>query len=229
MDKLRYRVSMVLLCGAVALMFVGMLSAQQTSQSTHSLYWHQRASHFRGLPNDPGEIIFLGDSITDGCNWCEMLGDPKVKNRGISGDVTQGILDRLDEVVESRPAKIFLMIGINDLARGISEKEILANIKRIIQRVLKKSPDTQVYLESLLPVNPDFRLFLNHTRKQDEIRNTNKVLKRMAEDYGLQFVDLYPLFADKDDKLRPEFTNDGLHLTGAGYAEWKKALLPHIR
>ena len=207
----------------------GLCSAQQARKTEHSLYWHQRASHFKTLPNDQGEIIFLGDSITDGGNWTEMFPNARVKNRGISGDTTQGILDRLDEVVESKPAKIFLMIGINDLALGLSEKEILANVKRIVQQIRRHSPDTSIYLESMLPVNPDFGLFPGHTRKRDEVLNINKVLERMAEDYGLRYVDLYRLFAGKDEKLRPELTNDGLHLTGAGYALWKKAVTPYIR
>jgi lysophospholipase L1-like esterase len=216
-------------CVALFLILCGWLSAQEVPKTEHSLYWHQRASLFRRLPNELGEIIFLGDSITDGNNWSEMLGNPLIKNRGISGDTTQGILDRLDEVVESRPAKIFLMIGINDLAQGLSEKEVLANIKRIVQQIRRQSPDTAIYLESMLPVNPDFGLFPAHTSKRDEILNINKVLERIAEDYGLRFVDLHSLFAGKDNKLRPEFTNDGLHLTGAGYAVWKKAVTPHLR
>jgi lysophospholipase L1-like esterase len=207
----------------------GEVHALQTGGHQHSLYWHQRASHYRQLPNERGEIIFLGDSITEGCDWGEMFQDPLVKNRGISGDVTQGILDRLDEVVESRPAKVFLMIGINDLAEGLAEKEVLANIKRIIREVRKRSPDTKLYLQSLLPVNPDFKVFPDHVDKAVEIKNINTVLRRLATDYGAVFVDLYPLFIGERDKLDPEYTNDGLHLTGAGYAVWKKAVAPYLR
>ena len=140
---------MALAASALVLIAIGDLSAaQEQSGSQHSLYWHQRAGHFRLLPNDRGEIVFLGDSITDGCDWSEMFHNPLIKNRGISGDVTQGVLDRLGEVVESKPAKIFLMIGINDLARGLTEKEILANIESIIREVRKKSPETKLYLQS---------------------------------------------------------------------------------
>lgn len=226
------RVLPLLLCMALAapafalIVIGGPGAAQEQSGSQHSLYWHQRAGHFQLLPNDRGEIVFLGDSITDGGNWSEMFHNPLIKNRGISGDVTQGVLDRLGEVVESKPAKIFLMIGINDLARGLTEKEILANIKSIIRRIRKKSPETTLYLQSLLPVNPDFPIFPDHTDKGAQIKNINIVLRRMAGDYGAVFVDLYPLFTVEGDKLNPDFTNDGLHLTGAGYAVWKKAVAP---
>jgi lysophospholipase L1-like esterase len=195
----------------------------------HSAYWLQRASHFRLLPNVKGEIIFLGDSITEGCNWSEMLQNPKVINRGISGDVSQGILDRLDEVTESFPAKIFLLIGINDLARGIPAEDILANVKRFIAKVRQKTPDTEIYLESLLPVNPDFKDFPDHTDKGPKIIRFNQLLERMAKDYKCRYVDLYEAFVDRDNKLDPEYSHDGLHLNGAGYAVWTQTISPYLQ
>lgn len=201
----------------------------QEARLQHSAYWLQRASHFRLLPNVKGEIIFLGDSITEGCNWSEMLQNPKVINRGISGDVSQGILDRLDEVTESFPAKIFLLIGINDLARGIPAEDILANVKRFIAKVRQKTPDTEIYLESLLPVNPDFKDFPDHTDKGLEIIRFNRVLERMAKDYKCGYVDLYEAFVDRDNKLDPEYSHDGLHLNGAGYAVWTQTISPYLQ
>ncbi len=203
--------------------------AQEGARLQHSTHWLQRASHFRLLPNLKGEIIFLGDSITEGCNWGEMLQNPKIINRGISGDVSQGILDRLDEVTESFPAKIFLMIGINDLARGTPAEDVLANVKRIIAEVRQKSQDTEIYLESLLPVNPDFGNFPDHTDKGPTIIRFNKILQHMAKDYRCHYVELYEKYVGRDNKLDPEYSHDGLHLNGAGYAVWKKAMKPFLR
>ena len=219
-----------LVAPALALIVIGgSAAALEPAQSRHPLYWEQRAGHFRLLPNERGEIVFLGDSITEGCRWSEVFRNPQIKNRGMSGDVTRGVLDRLDEVVESKPAKIFLMIGINDLAAGLTEKEVLANIKSIIREIRQKSPETELYLQSLLPVNPDFPIFPDHTDKARQIKNINTVLRRMANDYGAVFVDLYPLFTVEGDKLNPRYTNDGLHLTGAGYAVWKEAIASFLR
>ena len=67
------------------------------------------------MPDTPNEIIMLGNSITDGCEWSELFQNSNIKNRGISGDITEGVLYRLDEVTRSKPAKVFLLIGINDL------------------------------------------------------------------------------------------------------------------
>ena len=153
-------------------------------------YWNQRATLFRILPDTEDEIIFLGDSITDGCNWGEMLHDLRVKNRGINGDVTDGVIERLDEVVESFPLKIFLMIGINDLANGKTIEYIVNNIKRIVKTIQEKSPDTKIYLESLLPVNPDFDMFENYTNKRAEVISINKSLKKISKVYGITYIDL---------------------------------------
>jgi len=213
----------------VALVAVPCLLCQKEEEPRYSLYWHQRASHYEMLPNESGEVIFLGDSITDGCNWGEMFGDTKIKNRGISGDVTQGILDRLDEVVEAKPAKVFLMIGINDLAAGKTPRQIVDNTKKIVRAIQKASPETQIFLESLLPVNPDFPQFPHHSNKSQDVLSINRVLERMAQEFDLKYVDLFSKFTVDGNKLNPEYTNDGLHLTGAGYRVWKQAVTPYVR
>jgi lysophospholipase L1-like esterase len=180
------------------------------------------------LPNEANEIIFLGDSITDGCNWSELLHDLRVKNRGISADITDGVLDRLDEVVESKPLKIFLMIGVNDLARGRTVDSIVKNIKRILDSIHEETPRTEIYLESLLPVNAVFGLAKNHTNKTAEILAVNAALKKIAKNAKINFIDLHSLLKTESGLLDPEYTNDGLHLTGKGYLVWKSAIEKYL-
>lgn len=91
------------------------LYAQQNKSPKYSTYYYQRASLFESLPVTSEDIIFIGNSITDGGEWHELFNNPHVKNRGISGDTTQGVFDRLDAIVNGQPAKIFLMIGINNV------------------------------------------------------------------------------------------------------------------
>ncbi len=213
----------------VILIGVPCIRCQQEEKPQYSLYWHQRVSHYELLPNEPGEIIFLGDSITDGCNWGELFGNPKIKNRGISGDVTQGVLDRLEEVVESKPSKVFLMIGINDLAGGESPMEIVDNIQKIVRTIQAATPETQVFLEGILPVNPDYPQFPDHNNKTQAVLSINRVLQRMAQEFDLIYVDLHAKFVVDENKLNPEYTNDGLHLTGAGYRVWKQAVEPYLQ
>ncbi|HDT11853.1 MAG TPA: sialate O-acetylesterase [bacterium] len=200
-----------------------------STENQYSTYYYQKKGLFEQLPNTEQEIIFLGDSITDGCDWAELFQNINIKNRGISGDVTDGVLDRLNEVTESKPAKIFLMIGINDLARGRSVEYVLNNIKRIIKAIEKASPQTEIFIQSILPVNPDFSMFPHHVSKSQEIIKINNGLKKICAHYELQYIDIYSHLTDKEQKLSPDYTNDGLHLTGAGYIIWGNILEKYIQ
>jgi lysophospholipase L1-like esterase len=117
------------------------------------------------------------------------------------------------------------MIGVNDIARNIPDAVILANYRRIIDRVQAASPKTQLIMQSVLPTNDEFKPFKNHYGKDDRIRAVNNGLQALCADTGVIFVNLYPRFLDASGKLDKQYTNDGLHLTGAGYMLWKKILI----
>lgn len=192
--------------------------------SLFSTYYHQRVSLFRALPQTKGDIIFLGNSITDGGEWSELFNDLRVKNRGISSDRTVSVLNRLDEVYKRNPAKVFLLIGINDLARKVSADSVVKNIIWITELIKGKSPQTKLYVQSIFPVNETFGLFDGHTRKRSEILQVNKALFDSAVKYHYNYIDVFSALADTTGRLNTDYTNDGLHLTGAGYLKWKDAI-----
>src|SRR6476660_7913769 len=97
-------------------------------EASLTTYYQQRYSLFSSLPQTSGDIIFLGNSIIDGGEWSELFNDLRIKNRGISGDVSAGVLNRLTEIIHRKPGKLFVMIGINDLANGISIGSLVKNI-----------------------------------------------------------------------------------------------------
>jgi lysophospholipase L1-like esterase len=193
-------------------------------------YYNQRLSLFEKLPDTKGEIIFLGNSITDGGEWLELLGNPKAKNRGISGDTTEGVLFRLNEVSRSKPAKVFLLIGINDLSRGVLRDTVYYSICRIAQKIRKDSPKTRVYVQSILPVNESFGLFKNHTNKTADVLWVNAQMKTWCEKEQVQYVNLYSRFKNPDNELlNPQLTNDGLHIKGEGYLLWADIIKPYLK
>ncbi|NRA52319.1 MAG: sialate O-acetylesterase [Phaeodactylibacter sp.] len=190
----------------------------------HSTYWEQKVSQFRLMPESEGAIVFLGNSITDVGEWVTLWQDLRIHNQGISADITFGVLARLDAVARHRPEKVFLMIGINDIARGIPDSVIIANHRKVVDRLLMASPETAIYLQSVLPTNSDFTEFKNHQNKQSHIVAVNIGLKQIAEATDAVYVDLHAHFLDEQGKLSTLYTNDGLHLTGEGYQLWKSVL-----
>ncbi|MEA3286066.1 MAG: GDSL-type esterase/lipase family protein [Candidatus Marinimicrobia bacterium] len=211
------------------LLFLGNIPGMaQEAKVPTSVYYERKADLFTVLPNASDEIILLGNSITDGGNWFELLGDPRIKNRGISADVTRGIINRLDEVTESKPLKVFLLIGINDLSKEASLANIIQNIHTIIDRIHSASPGTRIYIQSVLPVNPVYQKYLNHVNKSAEVIQLNQDLFKLCGKSKAEYIDLYGRFVTSDGYLNPEYTNDGLHLSGKGYLVWADILKPYI-
>jgi len=202
--------------------------AQQTV--TYSPFYYQRASLFEILPTSSEDIIFLGNSITNGCEWSELFENPHVKNRGISGDRAKGVYDRLDAVIKGKPAKIFLMIGINDLSKSTKCDTTIYWIEQIIDKVKQETPRTELFLQNILPINETLKKvnFRKEFVESNIIVEANEKLKEAAEKYQITYIDLYSRFKDSDNRLDIQYSNDGLHLTANGYVWWKEIILPYI-
>ncbi|HUC81356.1 MAG TPA: GDSL-type esterase/lipase family protein [Flavisolibacter sp.] len=193
--------------------------------STHRPNNYQlKVDMFRSFPDSPKDIVFLGNSITAGTDWMELLGRTDVRNRGISGDITFGVLERLSEVTEGKPAKVFILIGINDISRNVPDSFIIDNYRKMIQRIKTESPKTKIYFHTLMPVNNEFTQFKNHYNKDEHILFVNEELKKLAAKEKITVIDLYPHFLNADKKLDKKYTIDGLHLTAEGYKVWAEIL-----
>lgn len=198
-------------------------------ERTYSTFYYQRASLFEELPVSHKDIIFVGNSITNGCEWSELLNNKHVKNRGISGDIAMGVYDRLDPILKGKPAKIFLLVGINDVSRGTSPDTIVYRIGLITEKIKKDSPKTQIYLQSVLPVTDQYKMFGGHTKHWRMIPEINAKIKQLADKQQVTYIDLYSHFVDeKTGKMNPEYSNDGLHLLGKGYLVWRDIVQPYV-
>ena len=214
----RYSITIAVI---IIIMLISETVCAQTSPAeniVNGAYWKHKASQFRTLPNPEYEICFLGDSITDGCEWRELTGCDRVTNRGISGDTAWGIMARIDEVTEGKPAKIFLMIGTNDLAWGGKKvPEVHAKITEIIDTIKKQSPKTEIYLQSVFPVVDDMR---NDEFDNKDIDAINLLLKKLAAEKNITWIDVASVLKDENGQLKRELTEDGLHLGGEAYYLW---------
>ena len=161
-----------------------------------------------------GAIVFLGNSITEQGWWSLLLKRGDVENRGIGGDNTFGMIDRLPDILKSKPRKIFLMAGINDLTGGQPVDTIVMNITRMADMVHEAVPGCRLYIQSVLPVN---------TRRlaYPELKGLNARLVQLCDAKPwCTFVDLAPLLSDADGELCIDLTKDGIHLHPAGYVIW---------
>ena len=183
-----------------------------------------RIAQFEKEPFATGGIIFLGNSITEIGDWKKLIGDSTAVNRGIGGDITFGVLKRLDEIIKRRPRKLFILIGINDIGKDIPDDVIADNVRKIISRVHDQCPKTAIYLQSILPVNPLVPNFPQHYDKQEHILSTNLKLKEVADLLKVKFVNIHDLFLDAQQNMDTRYTVDGLHLNKSGYEAWIKYL-----
>lgn len=171
------------------------------------------------------DVVMLGDSLTAGGAWGEMFPHVQPANRGVSGDTTEDVLARLDGVTVLRPRRVFLLLGVNDFARGDDPADVFGRYVQIVSGL--RQAGAQVTVQSTLPCDPARHAPILRDGCPATIEKAaalNVMLQRYCHEQGLEFVDLWPAMADRNG-LRPEFTGDGMHLTTAGYVAWRDVIL----
>lgn len=173
------------------------------------------------LTDTTADIVFVGDSITAYAHWEEFFPQENVLNRGIGSDSSEGIFNRLDEIIAREPKEIFLMIGINDLAYEIKQDTTKWYIAKIVQSCIFALPDCKIYLESVLPYE---------TISLERICSLNHEIESVAEDTErCEFIDLYSLFINEKEEIKEDLLSaDGVHLSGDGYRVWIEAIQNYI-
>ena len=198
------------------------------AQTNQDVYYARRATLFEQLPVGKKDIIMLGNSLTDGAEWNELLGNRHVKNRGIVGDIVQGMYERMEPILRGQPKKIFIMGGVNDISHDVSGDSIARAMEKLIVLIKARSPRTKIYLQSMLPFNNDVRMWKLLRDREHVVVEGNRALEQVARRQGVTWIDLYPLFVGADGKLKAEYTNDGLHLMGPAYLIWRDAIKPYV-
>ncbi len=214
---------------AISAILVGMCATASDYDPRKAPFWGQRTSLFEALPVDSTDIIMLGNSLTNGGEWHELFNMPNVKNRGISSDIVEGVRLRLGSVVKGQPKKIFLLIGVNDISHALESDSIAGAIIALADSIRKETPHTRLYVQSCLPFNLSFGYYKALKNREHQVPEINAILRNAAADHGYTFIDLYSSFAGEDGLLRPELTNDGLHLIAPGYMLWRDLLLPYVK
>jgi len=186
--------------------------------------YDSRVELFRAMPATSKDIVLLGNSITFWGEWNLLLNHKHIRNHGIPGDTSFGVLKRLDEAVRGNPSAIFLLIGINDIGRNFPDSLIARNYERIVRFIKIKSPRTKIFLQSVLPTNPTFDKMTHVQQKEKNIAYLNSRLQEIARREQINYIDLHSHFTDQNGHLKAEYTWDGVHLTLAGYRKWVEVL-----
>ncbi|WP_310560333.1 GDSL-type esterase/lipase family protein [Flavobacterium sp.] len=186
-------------------------------------HYIERIAEFKANPLQFGDIVFIGNSITEqGRNWGQRFNNSTVKNRGIAGDVTAGVINRLAEIYYFKPKKVFIKIGINDLFRDeLTPEYVASNIKSIVDKIHLESPKTKIYVQTILPTSKD-------TPLKQKIQKTNAIIMSDIQSKYCQIIDLHSLFADANDLMISSYSFDGVHLTEEGYILWQNYVKDYV-
>jgi len=200
-------------------------------------HYKDRIKLFKNEPLDYNGIVFIGNSITEkGRDWTKRFDIPNIYNRGIAGDVSDGVCKRLNEIVYFKPKAVFILIGINDLFNKHykegdgrfkydkivpSAEYIGENILKAAKFIHRKSPETKIYVRTVLPTRRDF--------VNDDVLLVNNYIRANESKGYYTVIDLFQQFVDSEGKMMKELTVDGVHLSEKGYEKWVDFEKPIIK
>jgi len=217
MKKLFY-----LLSAAILILPFTTSNAQEAKKESKfgGLYYETRrtAHNQEGLPE--GSVVFMGNSITEQGWWNMLFKAKNIVNRGIGGDNTYGMIDRMPEILASKPQKLFLMAGINDISLAFPLDTIVSNIRKMVKMSKKIAPSCKFYVQSVLPLNENRLAFPLVKGKNPVVRDLNGKLKTMCGEEEIIFIDIASQLSDQKGDLRIELTKDGLHIHPQAYVIW---------
>ena len=163
-------------------------------------------------------ILFLGDSLIEYFDWQQRFSDHRIGNFGNAGESVQGLLSRVMMIGETfaDADMVFIMSGINNIAMG--DVDFIGDYKVIIERLQSAYPEAVIITNSLLPVNMEYI-------KNETIDEVNKALHPLANETGIEHLNIHDRFVDTKGRVIKEYLlDDGVHISNEGYAVWSKAV-----
>ncbi|MEQ1946058.1 MAG: GDSL-type esterase/lipase family protein [Bryobacteraceae bacterium] len=166
-------------------------------------------------------VVFFGDSITDFWRLNEYFPETDYINRGIAGQTTGDLLQRMKpDVLDLRPQAVVILAGTNDLARGIVPDTVERNYA--VMADLAAANKIKVLFASVLPVS-DYHKGQNPANERTPgrppayILQLNDWLKDFSAKHNATYVDYFPAMADGSGFFQAELSDDGLHPNNKGY------------
>ena len=201
-----------------------------------SIFEHREKGSFNNIfdikVKDDDNFVFLGDSITEYYPLKEYYENLPVVNSGIGGNTTDDILEDMENrVYKYNPTKVFLLVGINDMKKEKTEEEIFNNIVKIVDEIQKHRPKAKIYVESIYPINDSDDEKIDQSsltnRSNDKIDTVNKKLEEKYKGSSVTYIDVNRELKE-DNRLKLDYTVEGVHITPLGYIKVTRILLPYI-
>ena len=189
-------------------------------KKTSRYYYFDKKSFFE-VNGCKADIVMIGDSITDGAEWNELFSNISIVNRGIAGDTTKGVLNRMESIYSTNAKKAFIMLGVNDLGKNISVEEILSKYEKIVFQL--KQHGITPYIQSVLFLGD------KHANRNKDVLKLNLKLQELSEKENIVFIDLNKVLS-KNGKLKKSYSSgDDIHLNGDGYYVWKNSIKKYMQ
>lgn len=178
-------------------------------------------------------IVFFGDSITEGYNVKEFFDDLNVVNSGISGNKTEDLINRIENTLyDYNPSKVIILIGINDVNKGENDSTIVNNIKKIIKNIRNNRKNAEIYVESIYPINNNVAeksgMLNNKDVNNKRVKELNKKIKNLCLELDIEYINVFNELIDKDGNLKESYTKDGVHLNDLGYHKVTEELRKYV-
>lgn len=161
------------------------------------------------------EDLFIGDSITEELKYYKFLYDNNVFSKiGLNTDTLRKLIPDEDFGIE--PKNIYLMMGLNDSVFVKTEEKFKERYLAMLDALQAKFPDAKIYLQAIFPVSKAFDEKEDARVNNTKINSFNEVIKTIASERGLDYLDFSYLLNENEDYFEP----DGMHLKSKFHKVW---------
>ncbi|MFT3738846.1 MAG: GDSL-type esterase/lipase family protein [Breznakibacter sp.] len=213
----------LILIGALLYLFSfttqGIYLFRKATLYPRTVNWEEEVMKYEKLNRKtmPIQIVMLGNSITYECQWYELLNRADVVNRGIPGELIEGVQQRIPTIFALKSHTIVLMLGINNLLHNEDAYNVFKKYKALA--------DTLITQVQLLVCSTLYTV--NHKEINLQVALLNQMLEHYCKKKHIPWIDLNQQLS-ANQSLKQHFSYDGIHLTAEAYSLWKEMLLPYL-
>lgn len=181
------------------------------------------------------DAAFIGDSLTQGLQLYDILDTNVIANRGINLDtvydaekirVAEGYTSVFAELERIQPAKIYVLLGMNDIGWR-TEGDFTRLYGQLIDKLQTQFPQAVLYVQSIFPVT-GWYADKDNGIDNNKVVTYNEELMALCEEKNCYYLDIRSVLVDENGVLPDEASPDGIHLNAPYYKHWFNYLKTHV-